>query len=371
MLSAHASARKATLLKNLLAISKEYFRDMSLLDRKSRHLRLRIHAEGLENHFEKASSFLVKCQIVEPYVEKGVLRGSVCPWEVGGLNAYGFTILEDFHDTLEAIWAWSYYAKISGNLAYNRNIQMAWEYVTANFPRFIQASDVNGGLYDCAWLALTGSVYERIFSDRKYRKWVETAGNRLSSYVSRLHSIRGREYSDPWWMSACLASAAFSLRRTDWLEVAQDFVRRNIMRSKKPFSKVEKEPRHLGPGGHDFFSSNANKALALVACFPSEATAARLLVDRFLPSAPGRFVKRHADENAWNANVAAALGRSYLVTKEREFLRRYFVIMDELMKRDYRNSCALPRSATFPRRESWVTVFYAYAYSSPHAFDDG
>ncbi len=64
---------------------------------------------------------------------------------------HGFTIVEDFHDTLEAIWVWSYYTKISKSLAYKSNIHMAWEYVTANFPHFVPAADEEGGLYDCAW----------------------------------------------------------------------------------------------------------------------------------------------------------------------------------------------------------------------------
>jgi len=297
-------------------------------------------------------------------VERGALRGSVCPWEIGALNTHGFTITEDFHDTLEAIWVWSYYTKISKDFAYKSNIKTAWKYVTANFPHFIPTSDEDEGLYDCAWLALTGSTYEKIFSDRSYRGWIDIAGDRLSYYISKLHSIRGREYYDPFWMTACLASAALSLKHIEWLKVAQDFVRRNIIKNQTPFSTVKKEARHIGPGGHDFFSNNANRALALLSCFPFKAIATKILVNKFLPFTPKNFVKRHADENVWNANVATALGKSYLLTGEEEFLRRYFSIMDELEKRDSQNSSALPRSEKFPIRESWVTVFYAYAYSS-------
>jgi hypothetical protein len=114
--------------------------------------------------------------------------------------------------------------------------------------------------------------------------------------------------------------------------VAQDFVRRNIIKNQTPFSNVVEERRHVDPGGHDFFSNNANRALALLSCFPSKASVAKMLVDGFLPFTPKDFVKRHADENAWNANVATALGKSHLLTGEEEFLRRYFTILDELKK---------------------------------------
>jgi len=332
--------------------------------REKTEIRLKNHVKGLESHFSNASSFLVKCQIIEPYVEKGVLRGSVCPWEIGAPDTYGFTIVEDFHDTLEAIWVWSYYTKISKDFTYKTNIQMAWEYTTANFTRFIPPSKEDEGLYDCAWLALSGSMYEKVFADKSYRRWIEIAGDRLACHISTIRSIRGREYYDPWWMTTCLASVAQSLKHSEWSQVAQNFVRRHVIEDQTPFSNVEKEPHHRGLGGHDFFSNNANKALALLSCFSSEATTTRIAVNKFLPLTPKNFVKRHADENAWNANVATVLGKGYLLTDEEEFLRRYFSIMDELKKRDSQNSAALPRSEKFPVRESWVTSFYAYAYSS-------
>ena len=330
-------------------------------------MRLKSHAKDTERHFRNAASFLAKCQIIGPYVEKGVLRGSVCPWEIGALDTHGFTIVEDFHDTLEAIWVWSYYTKISKNFAYKPNIQMGWEYITANFPRFVPPSKEDEGLYDCSWLALSGSIYEKVFADKSYRKWIEIAGDRLACYISSIRSIRGREYYDPWWMAACLASAAQFLEHREWLKVAQKFVRQKVIEEQTPFSNVEKEPRHKGLGGHDFFSSNANKALALLSSFPSEALATEIVVNKFLPATAKSFVKRHADENAWNANLATVLGKSYLLTGEEEFLCRYFSIMDELKKRDSQNSSALPRSEGYPIKESWVTSFYAYAYASATA----
>lgn len=327
-------------------------------------MRLKRHMKDLESHFKRASDFLVKCQIIEPYVREGILRGSVCPWEVGLTATQGLTILEDFHDTLEAIWVWSYYTDVSGDASYKPNIEMGWEYVTANFERFIPPHKRNEGLYDCSQVILSGTLYEKVFADKSYRKWLEIAGNKIARYLSKIRSMRGREYSDPWWMTACLASAAQYLGHPEWLEVATNLVRHGIIEKETPFSNVEKEPRHMGPGGHDFFSHNANKVLALLSCFSSKLIAKEIIVNKFLPLTPKQFVKRHVDENPWNANVAASLGKSYLLTGEEEFLNRYFAIMDELKKRDTQNSSALPRSKKFPVRESWVTFFYAYAYAS-------
>lgn len=333
-------------------------------------MHLERHVKDLERHFKNASDFLVKCQIVEPYVQKGILQGSVCPWEIGVADTAGFTILEDFHDTLEAMWIWCYYTGVSKKHTYKPNIDMGWNYVTTNFERHIPSTRENEGLYNCSHVILCGPLYEEIFLDNSYHKWIEDAGNRLARYLLNFGSLR-KDYSDfwmescfAWWMASCLGSAAQFLGNNEWLEVARTFVRRTIIEKKKPFSNVEKEPRHKGPGDHECFSCNANKVLALLSCYPSDKVIEKMIVDKFLPLAPKKFVKRHVDENPWNANVAMALGKSYLLTGEDEFLQRYFSIMDELKRRDIQNSSALPRSEKFPVRESWVTFFYAYAYAS-------
>jgi len=331
-------------------------------------MQMKRHVKDLEKHFKNASDFLVKCQIVEPYVQKGTLKGSVCPWEISVADTWGLTILEDFHDTLEAIWVWCYYKGISERDTYKPNIEIAWNYVTKNFERFIPLNREKEGLYDCSYLVLSGSLYEKIFKDNTYHKLVETAGNRLARYFKEL--AEKRDCSDwmtescwAWWMASCLGSVAQVLGNSEWLEAAKTFVERTVVEEEKPFCSVEKEPRHRGPGDHECFSCNANKVLALVSCYPSK-IAEKIIMDKFLALIPKQFVKREVDENPWNANVAMALGKSYQLTHEEKFLHSYLAIMDELKKRDIQNSSALPRSEDFRARESWVTFFYAYAYSS-------
>jgi hypothetical protein len=324
----------------------------------------------LVTFFEKASDFLVKCQIMEPYVEKGILKGSVCPWEIGVADTWGVTILEDFHDTIEAIWVWCYYTRVSKKDTYKPHIEIAWNYVATNFERFVPFGRQNEGLYDCSQLLLCGSLYEGIFGDIGYHELIETAGNRLTDYFLRINSPK-KAYSDwmrescwAWWMAYCLGSAAQSLGNNEWSEAARTFVGRTVIEEEEPFCYIEKEPRHKGPGNHECFSCNANKVLALLSCYPSDKVAKDIIVDKFLPMIPKRFVKREVDENAWNANVATALGKSYLISHAENFLLSYFALMDELKNRDITDSSALPRSEDFKARESWVTYFYAYAYAA-------
>ena len=316
---------------------------------------LRKQGRGLKNHFKKASKFLIKCQIAAPYVTKGTLLGCVCPWEIGESADEGaFPIVEDFHDTLEAVWVWSLYTKVSGNMSFRSNIDRALEYVTSNWNRFIGNEERTGkSLYDCSYVLFSGTLFASVFDEKKYRVQFLLAGNRLAEYLSTLESTDGREYSDPFWMAHCLGLAATKLRQKR---------ARKAMDAAVPFSRVEEEPAHVGPGGHDFFSKNANVALALISCFGEESK--KILLTKFLPRVPASFVVRHADENAWNAHLASALGKSYVLTRRDEFLRYYLLIMNELAKRDNRSSAALPRSPSFGRRESWVTFFYAHAYAS-------
>jgi hypothetical protein len=328
--------------------------------------RLSQHRKGLQNHFRKASDSLVKCQIIEPYVEKGTLHGCICPWEIGAsANQGNFPILEDFHDTLEAIWVWTYYTGVSGKQAFKPNIDWAWEYIVNNWKRFIgKGKKEDRSLYDCSYVLFSGDFYADVFKDDKYKRLIIQAGNCLETHLSRLKSTEGREYSDPFWMAYCLGLAAKSLKRETWIKTAQTYVHNNVVKVKSPFSKAEKEPNHTGPNGHDFFSKNANKALALISCLSQESATKEITVEKFLPSLPKEFVSRKADENAWNAHLAASIGKSYAFTRSKEFLSPYFAIMDELKVRDVKKSAALPRSPSFPRRESWVIFFYAHAYAS-------
>ena len=128
---------------------------------------------------------MLKCQISDPYVNSGILRGSVCPWEIGAADTYGLTILEDFHDTLEAMWVWCYCTKTSRKNTYVQNIEMGWNYIENNFKRFIPPDDHREGLMDCAQVVLCGSLYEETFADDHYRRLIELQETDLHAIASR------------------------------------------------------------------------------------------------------------------------------------------------------------------------------------------
>ncbi len=316
---------------------------------------------------QRASEFLAKCQVIEPYVEKGKLRGCVCPWEIGeSADGGAFPILEDFHDTLEAIWVWSYDKKISGKQTFKPNIDWAWRYALTNWNRFIGGRQeiAPKSLYDCSHFLYSGTTYQEEFNEEVCVSKMIQAGDYLQKHLANLEETKDREYSDPFWMAHCLGLAARKLNQNNWLETVEEFLERTVVECADPFSDARREPRHIGPGGHDFFSKNANKALALSSCLVQRTQLDGILLGKFLPRVSEGFVPRHTDENAWNAHLATALGRSYVATGNLKFLRCYFAIMDELRTRDTHRLAALPRAPSFRRRESWVTFFFAQAYVS-------
>jgi len=130
--------------------------------------KLEKHKRSLNSHLKKASESLVKCQIIDPYVEKGKLHGCVCPWKIGETTNEGaFPICEDFHDTLEAIWVWTYYAKISSKQNFKPNIDWAWEHIVNNWRRFIVQVEESKSLYDCTYILFSGTLYQEVFQDNR------------------------------------------------------------------------------------------------------------------------------------------------------------------------------------------------------------
>lgn len=303
--------------------------------------------------FKKASKFLVKCQVSDPYVVEGLLKGVVSPWEISGDRP----ILEDFHDTLEASWIWTFYTMISDDKSFLSNISLAWLYVTSNWDRFINQD----AIYDCTHVMFAGSLYEKAFKVIKYRELMDHCASIVANHIESRDNADGREYSDPWWATAILAWYGKHVANPRFLGIAKRFINRFLVEAEVKFTRFEDEPKHLGPGNHDFFSTNANKVIALVASYGDSELARKIFLEHLLPIVPTGFIPRHVDENVWNANVATAMALAYRVTRNERFREVYVEILKELSSRDVNSEAALPRHPDFPARESWVTFFWGLA----------
>jgi hypothetical protein len=85
------------------------------------------------------------------------------------------------------------------------------------------------------------------------------------------------------------------------------------------------------------------------------------LRERVAAGVPPGFTARRLDENTWNASVAWALGRAYVVSTDPAFLQSYSEVMDELERRDTDRDGALARDRTVSAPETSATFYYALA----------
>ena len=121
------------------------------------------------------------------------------------------------------------------------------------------------------------------------------------------------------------------------------------MKAPPPFAS---EPAATA-GLFDFSSTTATRVLAIVAAEGTTPFVGAWLRERVAAGAcPRSFVPRRIDENTWNACVAWALGRAYVVSTDPVFLQAYSDIIDELERRDGDRDGALgrDRSSASPRR---------------------
>ena len=58
----------------------------------------------------------------------------MAPWKLGG----SLPFREDFHDTLEAVWVWSRYRELTGDVSYDGNVISALSYVRDTFDEHLK-----------------------------------------------------------------------------------------------------------------------------------------------------------------------------------------------------------------------------------------
>ena len=282
-------------------------------------------------------------------------RGNVPPW-VGSDDI-------DFHGTLSAIWVWARHQRLSGASRFAGPRNAGWAFVDANAKRFIpDAIDNEAGdetAYDCA-LALIATAAERALGpvDAKRQPIADRAARVLANYLGALEDLSGREFRDPGFLAFALADYARAVDDRGLLAGARKFVDRSFgMKTLAPFGG---EPSASG-GLFDFSSTTATRVMAVIAAEGATPFVGAWLRERVGDSVPAGFTSRRLDENTWNACVAWALGKAYVVSTDPVFMQAYSDVMDELERRDSDRDGALGRDRTVKIAETATTFYYALA----------
>ena len=312
--------------------------------------RLKTYALQAVRHLAMAGGTLADRQMV-----RGGERGNVPPWPSSEEL--------DFHGTLAAIWIWARHQRLSGEPRFVANRNAGWTFIESVWKRFmpaaIDSTASDEAAYDCAMLLVAHDADRGLDAGNGRRQLVvDGAARLLSAYLGDLDDPAAREFRDPGLLAWALIQYARTVEDRGLLASGRRFVERSFgMKAPPPFSS---EPAAI-TGLFDFSSTTATRILAVMAAEGSTPFVGAWLRERVAPGVPRSFLPRRMDENTWNACVAWALGRAYVVSTDPIFLQAYSDIMDELERRDGDRDGALGRDRTFREPETAPTFYYALA----------
>jgi hypothetical protein len=312
--------------------------------------RLKTYAPQAVRHLAAVGNVLVGRQQRE-----GDQLGNVPPWP-GADDA-------DFHGTLSAIWVWARHQRLSGGARFEAAREVAWGFVEEAAPRFVpDAIDSAAGdeaAYDCA-LALWAATAEHALGAVAPgpQAVADRAARVLSTHLGGLEDLGGREFRDPGFLAFALLEYGRAAGDRGLIASGRKFVERAFgMKAPSAFASEAAATSGL----FDFSSTTATRILAVMAAEGNTPFVGAWLRERVASGAPKAFISRRLDENTWNACVAWALGRAYVVSTDPGFMESYSEVMDELEHRDADHDGALGRDRTVRAPETAASFYYALA----------
>jgi len=317
----------------------------------AREEQIRVHTERAAQRLSVAGQTLALRQSAT-----GPARGNVSPWP-------GCEDL-DFHGTLASIWIWQRAQDLAQNNVFVAHVAAGWRFVKALWPRFIPSA--LGGpaseeaAYDCA-MVLRAAAVERVGSGTpESRELAGLASRLLAAHLGELEDFGGRAFRDPGFLAWSMADYARAAGDRGLLAAARGFVERAF--GLKGIPQITAEPS-AKDGLFDFSSTTATRLQAVLASEGSTPFTGAWLRERAAVAVPDGFTSRPRDENCWNACVASALGRSFVVSTDVRFLRAHQAIMSRLDARVGAMSGTVGRQPGF-EDETLATFYYSLALDS-------
>lgn len=314
--------------------------------------------ELLEKYRGSAGQSLLSAgdSLVSRQFLRGPNRGSVARWE-GEDTA-------DFHGTLASIWLWSRAQLVSGEARFGTHIGSAWGFIEANWDRFVPSSlsDQAGeeAVFDCAMVLRACLATHALTRSGDWRRHGDRAGRLLAAYLGDLDDKTSRAFSDPGFAVWQLADYARATSERGLLSAVARFVDRTWSTKVAPDFKGEPQ---LVEDLFDFSCTSATSTIALLAAEGETPFIGSWLRERVAPRFPTTFTARAQDENCWNACVAAAAGRAYVISHDDRFFDCHSEIVSELIRRAQLTGGAPGRALGFGP-ETLATFFYGLALDS-------
>ncbi len=342
--------------------------------------------------FLKACEFLTRCQ----GTEDDPIPGTVAPWELR--KSLGFQ--EDFHDTLQGVWAWARYRELSGDARFDSNVIDALSYIRDAFDEHVENPPEKRAkvtrLYDAAFMLLTEVQCQRSFGEWPLGEQSALCKDLLvaQAKICEGTDFIARHYTDPFFHLYCLLKwskhhedESFDVARDATDKGANFLVRSNFLVS------MDKEPCPEGPGGHDFMSKGGAVLLALGEAGLYE-TRLRETLEKVLPLAKGcqegsyvlEWPARDRDPSPFALSASWGLLSAIKAGPEVDGAMDGLSLVDpragiEQGSGDWRQYCSdlsgslvharwdeferrnggIGRSAEFAEAESWATFYLMYA----------
>ena len=314
--------------------------------------------ELLETYRSQSAHRLVQAglTLVARQTEQGPARGAVALWE--GEPS------EDFHGTLGAIWLWSRAQLVSGQTRFGPQIGSAWGFVEKTWPRFIpeslSATASVEAAFDCAMVLRAGLATHSLTRSGDWRRHADQAARLLAAYLGNLVDLKARGFSDPGFLAWNLGESARTVADRGLLAAVSRFVDRAW--STRVVPDFVNEPTNADEL-FDISCTSATGVLAMIASEGETPFIGTWLRERVAARFPTAFTPRPMDENCWNACVAAAAGKAYLISHDERFFESHRAITNELILRSTQAGGAPGRSRGLPP-ETLAALYYGLALDS-------
>jgi hypothetical protein len=126
-------------------------------------------------------------------------------------------------NTLEAIWTWSHWTRITGDTQYLDEIANAWTYAL-QYPAWLEEGG-NGyyRVHNCAWGLAAESEYRAATADTSKKWYARTCGDYIKNTPLALVSTQRLNPFCEAWAAGCLFVYAEEENRADWRQKALDY----------------------------------------------------------------------------------------------------------------------------------------------------
>lgn len=266
-------------------------------------------------------------------------------------NAYNNT-----DNTLEAIWVWCRYYRLTGDNRYFYNVWNAWNYSVEN-KAWLESD--SGKIYSSAWALVAEKEFRQAYDNWSYNSYANASASFMITNDGREPDFWWKPLQRKYikgWAAGTLYDWALSMDNDSAKQAAVNFGSDLMAAVENNVSILSNESWALS-GGATFWGITHSVMQAYPNRTWVEIYAPYLKTEVMEPgTGPGN------SQNGWEAWYALGYYGAFNVTSNQSFYGIYQNITDRLIDRDGDRDGGIPTNVGDPDNtdESWVTSYRAY-----------